>query len=53
MPFRSRPGPPRQVLANLMVHMPLGRKLRLSAENLLNRFRHRDLCCGHPGQPGC
>lgn len=28
-------------------------KLRLAARNYWRRARHLDLCCGHPGEPGC
>jgi hypothetical protein len=41
------------VWANLRQPMPISRKLRLIAQNYAIRFRKRQDCCGHPGQPGC
>lgn len=38
---------------NLRQPMPLGQKLRLLFRNLTIRFRKRQPCCGHPGEPGC
>ncbi|MGI6206932.1 MAG: hypothetical protein ACOYEW_01850 [Anaerolineae bacterium] len=38
---------------NLRQPMPLGRKLRLLAQNLWIRVKTRSACCGHAGEPGC
>ena len=46
-------GSPLRYVRNLAAPMPLGEKLRLYVRNMLNRVRRVDLCCGHPGQPGC
>lgn len=40
-------------LHNLRVPMPLDEKLRLLRRNVWIRISKRQLCCGHPGEPGC
>jgi len=32
---------------------PFAEKLRLAASNTFIKFRRRQSCCGHNGQPGC
>ena len=32
---------------------PFATKLRMAASNTFIKLRHRQACCGHPGQPGC
>jgi hypothetical protein len=32
---------------------PLATKLRMVVSNNWTKLRHRQNCCGHPGQPGC
>jgi hypothetical protein len=50
----KRPGPdPQAFLRNLRQPMPLGRKIRLVVKNTSIKFRYRQSCCGHPGEPGC
>jgi hypothetical protein len=51
-PDSQRPSPG-QAWRNFTQPMPLDRKMRLVYRNILIRFRHRQDCCGHPGQPGC
>jgi hypothetical protein len=38
---------------NLEKAMPLDRKLKYIAKNMWIRASKLQLCCGHPGQPGC
>jgi len=33
--------------------MPLARRVRLIASNYGRRFTRRQVCCGHPAEPGC
>jgi len=40
-------------LSNWRQPMPLNRKLWLFARNSWIKLRHRQACCGHPGEPGC
>jgi hypothetical protein len=40
-------------LRNLKVPMPLGKKIRLVVRNTGIKFKTRQNCCGHPGEPGC
>ena len=47
------PPSPSKAWANLRQPMPISRKLRLIGQNWAIRFRKRQDCCGHPGQPGC
>ncbi len=45
---------PGSYLENLRAPMPLRRKVRLIARNVLRRIVPRpSTCCGHPGEPGC
>lgn len=38
---------------NLKKPMPLSRKLHLIRQNLWTRISLHQICCGHPGEPGC
>jgi hypothetical protein len=49
---RDQPNPDAFV-RNLKVPMPLGRKLKLVVRNTAIKFKTRQNCCGHPGEPGC
>ena len=42
-----------EALTNWEQPLPLATKIRLLARNLAIRFVKRQLCCGHPGEPGC
>ena len=44
---------PNAAWRNLMVPMPLGRKIRLTVHNVAIKIKTRQQCCGHPGEPGC
>ena len=52
LPPSDRPRPSAS-LRNLMVPMPLGRKIRLVVRNTAIKIKTRQTCCGHPGEPGC
>ena len=53
-PQRPLGGPsPSAFSRNLKVPMPLGRKVRLVVRNTAIKFKTRQNCCGHPGEPGC
>jgi len=48
------PGPdPKTAWRNLMVPMPLSRKIRLAVRNTAIKIKTHEQCCGHPGEPGC
>jgi hypothetical protein len=38
---------------NMSVPMPVHKKLWLILRNFSIKIRHRQNCCGHPGEPGC
>ena len=45
---------PRAYLRNLREYdAGLGRKLSLLVRNMTSRAVKGQLCCGHPGEPGC
>ena len=44
---------PDAFIRNLKQPMPLAEKLRLVARNTAIKFRRKQSCCGHPGEPGC
>lgn len=44
---------PKDFLANMRGHMPLGKKLALLVRNNLYKISSGTNCCGHPGEPGC
>jgi hypothetical protein len=52
-PNPSKRGNPSQAMKNLLKPMPAGRKMRLYMRNMLARISKRQMCCGHPGEPGC
>ena len=43
----------RAVFTNMKVQMPLHRKLYLVFRNNWTKLSKRQMCCGHPGEPGC
>ena len=43
----------RDFFTNMSAPMPLQRKLYLVLRNNWIKARHRQACCGHPGEPGC
>ncbi|MDP2919637.1 MAG: hypothetical protein Q8O43_05425 [Dehalococcoidia bacterium] len=38
---------------NMSVPMPWHRKLRLALRNNWLKLSKGQVCCGHPGEPGC
>jgi len=44
---------PKKALDNLARPMPWRRKFQLILLNNFKKIRHRQICCGNPGQPGC
>jgi len=48
----KRPSP-RAFLTNLRVDLPWPTKLRLLLRNNLIKLTRGQVCCGHPGEPGC
>jgi hypothetical protein len=44
---------PNQLIANLRQPGPLGWKLQRLFVNTWTKIAHRQVCCGHPGEPGC
>lgn len=45
--------PNKAFVSNLLVPMPLHRKIYLIVRNSLIKIVKRQQCCGHHGQPGC
>ena len=43
----------RDIIENLRMPMPFGRKIRLMLRNYWIRIVRRQDCCGHPDEPGC
>lgn len=51
-PYQREPSPD-AFIRNLKQPMPLARKIRLLARNQALRIIKLQMCCGHPGEPGC
>ncbi len=51
--FGSIIAPLRAYFANLAAPLPFPTKLRLWLRNGLRRVTRLQVCCGHPGEPGC
>jgi hypothetical protein len=49
---RSNPDP-KDFFENLQTKLPLKEKIRLIIKNNWIKIKHRQSCCGHPGEPGC
>lgn len=49
----ARRGSFHELLTNLDQPMPLPEKLSKLTGNLWRRVVLRQMCCGHPGEPGC
>jgi len=49
---RQRPAI-RAFFTNLSGPMPFGKKLSLLIKNNASKIKNRQVCCGHPGEPGC
>jgi hypothetical protein len=43
----------RKASANLLSPIPPSKKIQKFSRNVWIRLVQRQLCCGHPGEPGC